>query len=101
MRYVVSLFTLTFLLSSHANAIGKREEGALIGVVSTLLVTSALQDRRSTYDRHDTRSEFPPFRCHSDSVQCAYERGVYEREHEKWLEEKDAAYRCGRYGDCK
>lgn len=105
MKFLISFLVVSIFFSTHASALGKREEGVLIGIGSALLVGSVMRDRDYGggdygYGRYGNRDEFPPFRCRSNSVQCAYERGVWEREREIWLQEKDQAYRCGRYGEC-
>lgn len=96
------IITLAYCLSvTTANAIGDKEKGILIGVGSTILLNKVLtNDQNSQYYPHNPNGEFPPFRCNGDSVQCAYERGKWEREYEQWQKEKDKAYQCGRYGKC-
>jgi len=101
------------LVSTNANALGKREEGVLIGIGSAILVNSVMRNSALHgasdygYGYHHSRygvlrgSEFPAFRCRDNSIECAYERGVWERERALWMQEKDRAYRCGRYGECQ
>ena len=105
MKFLISYLVASIFFSTNASALGKREEGVLIGIGSAILVSSMTRDRNYSegdygYGRYGNRDEFPPFRCRSNSVQCAYEMGVWEREREIWLQERDQAYRCGRYGDC-
>lgn len=109
---ILALLSATFI-STNANALGKREEGVLIGIGSAILVNSVMRarahDRAGDYEYgyHDGRygflrgGEFPSFHCRENSIECAYERGVWERERAIWMEEKDRAYRCGRYGECQ
>jgi len=110
MKYFISALVISMLFASNANALGKREEGVLIGLGSAILIGSVMNNDRSYgggdygyggYGNYGNRGEFPPFRCRGDSVRCAYERGVWEREREIWQREKDTAYRCGRYGECE
>lgn len=109
MKYLIAAALAVSLLSaSNANALGKREEGVLIGLGSAILLGSVYRNgeaRRTggygypTYGRGYGygQTDFPPFRCHGNSVDCAYQRGVWEREREIWLQEKEDAYLCGRY----
>lgn len=104
---------LVMIFATNAHALGRREEGAIIGLGSAFILHEIFGDRngsyggyggygtRDTYGYGDYGREFPPFRCRGDSVRCAYERGVWEREREIWQKEKDNAYRCGRYGECE
>lgn len=125
MKYFISALVISMMFASNANALGKREEGVLIGIGSIWALNALSKDRNRDYDReryerwvgtgqygdayrgdfgqrsrHVQPTEFPPFRCYGDSVQCSYERGLWERERDEWLKDKDAAYRCGRYGEC-
>ena len=112
MKSLILAVLAATLVSTNANALGKREEGVLIGIGSAILINSVMRDREHNdvsdygYD-HQARyrwsrvNEFPAFRCRDNSVQCAYERGVWERERAIWKQEKDQAYRCGRYGECR
>ena len=108
MKYFIA--ALFFVFSSNTFALGKTEEGVIIGLGSAFILHEVFGDRQGSYGGYGTRDtygygdygrQFPPFRCRGDSVRCAYERGVWEREREIWLKEKDEAYRCGRYGDCE
>ena len=94
--FIVLLF---FLWSSKAEAIGDTERGILygLGIYKIYDVITEQEEWKpgNTYGHSD---EFPPFRCRGDSIKCAYERGVYEREREEWQDAKDKAYECGRYG---
>ena len=112
MKSLISALLAATLISTNANALGKREEGVLIGIGSAILINSVMRDREyigvsdykdDRYGRYgwSTGHEFPTFRCRDNSVQCAYERGVWEREKAIWMKEKDRAYRCGRYGECQ
>lgn len=89
-------------VSVKSMALGDKEAGVLIGVGSTLLLGRILnpQDPNAKYYPYNPNGEFRPFRCSGDSVQCAYERGVWERQYQEWMKEKDAAYQCGRFGHC-
>ena len=112
MKSLILAVLAATLVSTNANALGKREEGVLIGIGSAILINSVMRDREHSdvsdygYDHHGRYrwsrvNEFPAFRCRDNSVQCAYERGVWERERAIWKQEKDRAYRCGRYGECQ
>ena len=112
MKNLILAVLAATLVSTNANALGKREEGVLIGIGSAILINSVMRDREHNdvsdyrYDHHGRYrwsrvNEFPAFRCRDNSVQCAYERGVWERERAIWKQEKDHAYRCGRYGECR
>ena len=93
------LVTLFILHSQKAHAIGDTERGILygLGIYKVYDVITA-QEPWEPGQTYGNTSEFPPFRCSGDSVKCAYERGVYERELEEWQDRKNKAYECGRYG---
>lgn len=100
---VVAVLTLS--IASNASALGKREEGALIGIFGTLLIQSVAEarDQRNQHNQPmsyptGSHGEFPAFRCQGSEVTCAYERGVWERKKEEWEDAKKDAYLCGRYG---
>ena len=84
--------------SSKSQAIGDTEAGILWGIFGTAVLSEVFsKDEESQYYPHNPNGDYPPFRCSSDSVTCAYERGKWERGHEEWLKAKDRAYQCGRY----
>ena len=110
MKSLIPALLAAALISANANALGKREEGVLVGLGSAILINSVIRDRDySGEHRYDHQSQFgwsrgkelPAFQCRDNSVQCAYERGVWERERAIWMQRKDRAYRCGRYGECQ
>ena len=73
----------------------------LYGVFGTLFLQHLNEDdKEPQFDPNRTTSEFPPFRCSGDTVECSYQLGKWERDREEWLKAKDVAYRCGRYGEC-
>ena len=87
------------LVSTQAHAIGDREQGILYGVGLSWLWSEIRKEPQWTPGTvYSAESEFPPFRCSGDSVKCSYERGVYERERAEWMDRKNKAYECGRYG---
>ena len=94
--FIVLLF---FLWSSKAEAIGDTERGILYGLgIYKIYDVITEQEPWEPGQVYGDRAEFPPFRCRGDSIKCAYERGVYEREREEWQDRKEKAYECGRYG---
>ena len=106
MKYFIAMLVAVF--SSQTFALGKTEEGVIIGLGGAYILHEIFGERSDRnyggygdYGYGNTSREFPPFRCRGDSVRCAYERGVWEREREIWQKEKDHAYRCGRYGECE
>ena len=112
MKSLILAVLAATLVSANVHALGKREEGVLIGIGSAILINSVMRDREHNdvgnygHDHHyryrwSSGNELPAFRCRDTSVQCAYERGVWERERAIWMQEKDRAYRCGRYGECQ
>ena len=72
MKFLIPVLLSSLVFSTHANALGKREEGVLIGLGSAILVGSVLRDRNQGgdygYGRYGDRNEFPPFRCRANSV---------------------------------
>ena len=112
MKSLTAVLLAATLVSTNVNALGKREEGILIGIGSAILINSVMLGREHghasdyRYDHHDQHrwsrgNEFPVFRCRDNSVQCAYERGVWEREKAIWVQERNRAYRCGRHRECQ
>ena len=107
MKYAIVLAVTLGLMSAEANALGKREQGALAGVFGTLILTDILSDRSyETYPSYPTTVHRYPdnsrrtFHCNKDEITCAYERGVWERERREFEEAKRRAYECGRSGHC-
>lgn len=106
---VVVLITMVVMVSalfaSPARADDK-VDGVVIGIVATKLFERVLEDinqREGVIYVPGDVDDFPPFKCTSeDKVVCAYERGVYDREHKAYKQAKINAYECGRYGrNCK
>ena len=96
---VVTTYLFTFSLPSYS--IGSTEQGVLYGVFGTLFLQHLNKNtKQPQYNPNNTTSEFPPFRCNGDTVECSYQLGKWERDREDWLKAKDVAYRCGRYGEC-
>lgn len=94
------------LTANPANALSDKQEGALIGIGSLLLFqniaarnSGPMSYPQDTWGNTSSRGQFPPFRCSGSEVDCAYERGVYERKLQEWEDMKQEAYLCGRYPD--
>lgn len=93
----------TVLALSAPVQAGDTERGILYGLAGALLLNE-LSQRNSEYyshwygahTRHRYDRGFPPFRCRGNEIQCAYERGVWERELQAWQDAKNRAYWCGR-----
>ncbi len=96
----VSFLTiLSILHAQKANALGQTEEGILYGIGIYKIFDIITED--DPWEPGQTReygNEFPPFSCRGSGIDCAYQRGVYEREKEEWEDARDKAYECGRYG---
>lgn len=93
---------LSTFSASDAQAWGDREQGILVGIGSTILLDRIFNPRNRSMsypqDVYGSRNgRFPPFHCSGSDVECAYERGVYERKRQEWQEMKQEAYICGRY----
>jgi len=89
------------LASAQASAWGDREQGILIGVISGFALNeyrNQQQNQPMTYPNSGASGQFPAFRCQGSEVDCAYQRGVWERKREEWEQMKSDAYQCGRYG---
>lgn len=96
MKNILIFLMLTFL-SSQSYAIGDKEQGALMGIFGTLLIQKINQNNNGMQYPQDTyNGRFPEFRCNGSEVQCAYERGVYDRKRKEWEMMKRNAYECGR-----
>ena len=97
MNKVIAIALL--LTSTQAVALGDTEEGILYGLgLYKLYDIITEQPDWEPGQTYGSSSEFPPFRCRGNSIQCSYERGVYEREREEWEDAKQKAYECGRTG---
>ena len=98
----ITVITSVTTFSTKSFSIGSTEQGVLYGVFGTVLLQKIFtkQDNTSQYYPENPTGEFPPFRCSGNSVECSFQRGVWEKQHEEWLKAKDVAYRCGRYGEC-
>ena len=97
---VAFLMVLAILHSSKANALGQTEEGILYGLGIYKIYDVITED--DPWEPGQTSNgygdQFPPFKCKGSGIECAYQRGVYEREKEEWEDAREKAYECGRYG---
>lgn len=94
-------FVIVMSMSPAVFAWGDREQGILTGIGAKIIYDHVTNDRgypssRGGYGQR--RTGYPPFRCYGTEIECAYERGVYERERREYEEAKQRAYECGRYG---
>ena len=97
--FVAFIVVLFILWSAKANALGQTEEGILYGLGIYKIYDIITEEE--PWEPGQSRSygdSFPPFSCKGDGIQCAYQRGVYEREREEWEDAREKAYECGRYG---
>ena len=96
----VAFMLILFLLhSSKANALGQTEEGILYGIgIYKIFDIITEEDPWEPGQSRSYGDSFPPFSCRGSGIECAYQRGVYEREKEEWEDARDKAYECGRYG---
>jgi len=97
MNKLIAIATLLF--STNVYALGQTEEGILYGLGIYKIwdvITEEEEWKSGQVYRQD--QGFPSFRCRGDSIKCAYERGLYEREREEWEDKKTKAYECGRTG---
>jgi len=96
---VAFLLVLGILSASKANALGQTEEGILYGIgIYKIYDIMTQSDPWEPGQNREYGNEFPPFYCKGSGVDCAYQRGVYEREKEEWEDRREKAYECGRYG---
>lgn len=97
---VIVFLIIVSLLSMPARGDDK-VDGVVIGIAATKLFEAVLEDinnREGVIYVPGDVDDFPPFNCSSeDSVTCAYERGVYDREHKAYKQQKIYAYECGRF----
>ena len=97
--FVTFIFVLFLLWSSKANAIGDTEAGILYGLgIYKIYDLINEEEPWEPGQSRDYGNSFPPFRCKGSGIDCAYQRGVYEREKEEWEDAREKAYECGRYG---
>jgi len=97
MNKLIAIALLVF--STNAYALGQTEEGILygLGIYKVWDIINEEEEWKSG-QVYGNDQGFPPFRCKGDSIKCAYERGVYEREREEFEDKKNKAYECGRTG---
>ena len=97
MNKAIAIALLVF--STNAYSLGQTEEGILygLGIYKVWDVITQEEEWKSGQVYRQDQG-FPPFRCRGDSIKCAYERGLYEREREEWEDQKTKAYECGRTG---
>ena len=96
---VAFMMVLFILWSGKANALGQTEEGILYGLgIYKIYDVITEEDPWEPGQSRSYGDSFPPFSCKGDGIDCAYQRGVYEREMEEWEDAREKAYECGRYG---
>ena len=97
---VAFLLTLLILHASKAHALGQTEEGILygIGIYKIFDIITEEEPWEPGQTSSGYGDQFPPFKCKGSGIDCAYQRGVYEREKEEWEDAREKAYECGRYG---
>jgi hypothetical protein len=90
---------LSILYSSKASALGQTEEGILwgLGIYKVYDVLTEDEPWEPGQSSNGYGDQFPPFRCQGSGIECAYQKGVYEREREEWEDAREKAYECGRY----
>ena len=97
--FVAFLVVLFILWSGKANALGQTEEGILYGIgIYKIFDIITEEEPWEPGQSREYGSDFPPFSCKGSGIDCAYQRGVYEREKEEWEDRREKAYECGRYG---
>ena len=97
MNKAIAIALLVF--STNAYSLGQTEEGILYGLgIYKVWDVITQEEEWKSGQVYGQDQGFPPFRCRGDSIKCAYERGVYEREREAWEDQKTKAYECGRTG---
>jgi hypothetical protein len=94
---LVAMVTTLVFGSAQSKAWGPTEQGILMGVLGTITLGAIGRHHEDQYYPENPNGDFPPFRCSGGSVDCSYQRGVWERERIEWQKAKDRAYECGRY----
>ena len=97
------LLALTFIAlmvpAPKSIALGQTEEGILYGLgIYKIFDIVTEEDPWEPGQSREYGNDFPPFSCKGSGIDCAYQRGVYEREREEWEDAREKAYECGRYG---
>jgi hypothetical protein len=93
------LVTLGILHAQDAKALGQTEEGILYGLgIYKIYDVITEEDPWEPGQSREYGDQFPPFSCRGSGIECAYQKGVYEREKEEWEDAREKAYECGRYG---
>jgi len=106
MRKLITLAAIvsSLTVSASVHAWGDREQGILTGIVGAVVIKEVFghyagddTNYPTQYYTSGNNGRFPEFRCSGSEVDCAYERGVYDRKRQEWEEMKQEAYECGRY----
>ena len=101
MKLLLIALTTAILLvpSPEARALGQTEEGILYGIgIYKIFDIITEEEPWEPGQNRSVGSEFPRFSCKGSGIDCAYQKGVYEREREEWEDAREKAYECGRYG---
>ena len=101
MKTILLVLTAALFLipSPEARALGKTEEGILYGIgIYKIFDIITEEEPWEPGQSRGYGDQFPPFSCKGDGIECAYQKGVYEREKEEWEDRREKAYECGRYG---
>jgi hypothetical protein len=101
MKNILLALTVVILMvpSPKSMALGQTEEGILYGIgIYKIFDIITEEDPWEPGQSREYGNEFPPFSCKGGGIDCAYQRGVYEREKEEWEDKREKAYECGRYG---
>ena len=86
-------------VSMNAQSLGDTEEGILWGLgIYKIYDVITEEEPWEPNQTRDYGNSFPPFSCRGSGIDCAYQKGVYEREREEWEDAREKAYECGRYG---
>jgi len=101
MKTILLALTIVVLMvpSPKSMALGQTEEGILYGIgIYKIFDIITEEDSWEPGQTREYGSDFPPFSCKGSGIDCAYQKGVYEREKEEWEDKREKAYECGRYG---